>query len=185
MRVRTIAGLRAREFVEPKPESSAVFENADRVVVHFKDPSVGSETVILGKHVSKKLVNAKKLPGPDTFIVAAHSAELLRRKALDYRDLRVMKFNPADVVQLEVKQGELSFTLKRSGELWQLGTSSPPVPDNFNVSQERVVQFLENIRERRAAGIVENSSQKFGQKSKSTELTLRDVTQLRLEYELI
>ena len=61
--IRTIAGLRAREFVEPKPESSAVFENADRVVVHFKDPSVGSETVILGS-MSQKIGLRKETTGP-------------------------------------------------------------------------------------------------------------------------
>ena len=62
--IRTIAGLRAREFVEPKPESSAVFENADRVVVHFKDPSVGSETVILGSMSQKNWFTQRNYQAP-------------------------------------------------------------------------------------------------------------------------
>ncbi len=180
--VRTAIGLRAREFVEKRPDDAQIFAGADRVVVHFRNSAQESQTILLGEAVSEKLVYAKLLPSDETFILSAHSAQLLRRKLLDYRDLRVMRFEPSNVVQLQVKQEGSEFTVQRGPGGWNLKSARPAPPSGFELSGAAVEGLLESIQELRAAGLAETPRAEFGKVSKTSELTLQDGSKLKLEF---
>jgi len=185
--VNTAIGLRAREFVESKGDGSekGLGQSSDRVVIHFKESGKESQTLVLGKEASENVVYGKILPKGDVFTFSSHSAQLLKRKPLSFRDLRLVNFRVADVVEFKIQDGTQEAVLKRVGGGWTVASVKPELGAGFQIDSKAVEGRLQALTGYRAAGLageIKARKTKFKKTEKLILLTLQDGSSVSLEF---
>lgn len=185
--VQTLVGLRAREFVDGKSDDlqNGLGVDASRVIVHFKDTKRPVQTLVMGKKAGSNLVYGKLLPQEDTFIFSSHSSGLLTQRPDDFRDLRLVDFQVADVQTLKIRDGTMQAELKRQSNGWVVSASKPPLPLGFvldSMAVEARLQVLTTYRAKALAVGVKPRKAKFKKARKWVSVSLQDGSVLRTEF---
>ena len=185
--VNTLAGLHAREFVDGTSSDldNGFGEDASRVTAYFKDSNKPAQTLLIGRETGSNLVYGKVLPQKDVFIFSSHTSKLLSQGPSDFRDLRLIDFQPAEVESLEIRDGSLQAKLTRQGQGWVVSSAKPALPAGFELDSMAVEARLQVLRSYRAAAVALNVTPrqaKFKKAQKRVTVTLLDGAKLQVEF---
>lgn len=158
----TLTGLRAREFMEPPADLNTwgLGDGASRFVIHQGTEGLAAQTVVLGGAAGENQVYAQLLPKNDVFTISSHSAKLLRRTPLEFRDLRLVTLEANTVDKLHIRHGKSKIDLTREAGVWKLAKAKPAPHDGFLLDPAAVDQLLATLGSVRGESLAQGVSPK-------------------------
>jgi len=137
-----LAGLYAQDFLEgdaAADSATGLADAHDAVEAQLKD---GKKVVVhLGRQPDAKEGSgavAVRVDGDaQVYQLPQHAASQLRKRLLDFRDLRLFHFDPAKVTRLKLQSGGKAVVAVKEGEGWKV-TEPRKLPDGFDFDPAQV-----------------------------------------------
>lgn len=152
---RQLASLRAEDFLEGEAAADTATGLGgahDAVEAKLKDGK--SVTVHLGP--PGPVVAARVEGNPQVFQLPAYSAEVLRKRLADLRDLHLFRFDPTKVTKLKLQSGTTVVQAARHGDQWQV-IEPRKLPEGFAFDSNQVEATLGWVNSLRAARVLEGT----------------------------
>ncbi len=96
-----------------------------------------------------------RVEGGLTYVVDAAIVEKLKKHVIDFRDLSVMKIDPAKITSIRFEEGKRILTLKKTGEAWAIEKSTETTPEGFALALPQVENRLRGFSGLHAEGLEE------------------------------
>lgn len=128
-----VTDLRALGFASEKPSDMAAFGLRPPLikVTLKKARDKGKQTIWVGQ--SKGKTYAKREDDDTIYEVENETVKTLQRKAQDYRDTALAKFNRFDVSKIQIEHGKDSFELVKDGPKWSIPKDPSATIDSAKV----------------------------------------------------
>ncbi|MFC1610469.1 DUF4340 domain-containing protein, partial [Myxococcota bacterium] len=179
----TLVNARAKDILDEDPgvEKTQIDKADSFAFVVEEGEGEGKSTVRrelrLGGPLEDKTVYAKVGGKEDVITLPEYTAKNLRKAPTDFRDLKMMDFDPAKVTKVAIRDAGLRLTLERQGAEWKIAESSDKIPDDFTLDPGMVVRRLSALANTRAAKVAEGVSAGLaglGRPGASVTATLED-----------
>jgi hypothetical protein len=183
--VSSLIHVRAQEIVFERPEASRekLDDGFDAWV--FQDKTGERRELRLGGADESGAVYMRASGYDDTFLLNQHTAINLRKKALDLRDMKLIKLDISKVRRLEVMDGKRRLSFEKKGDEWKISESSEKIPADFKLDPQAVRRQLQRLVDFKALSVSRVSSgSKTGLGRATTKVTaiLDDDTTVSLVF---
>jgi hypothetical protein len=173
--VGSLVTLQAADFPSDAPggEQTGLGESADRLTFQVSE---GGEPRVLeiGKDKDASAVYAKASTRTDVATLATSTARSLRKKLADLRDLRLMSFDPANVMRVEIAGTDERLVLERDEGTWKVAESSENLGGDFALDPQLVVRRVSLVADLKATAEADGGAAKIDKPKSHVSLTLGD-----------
>lgn len=192
----TLVNLRARDVVLDAVEKPGVAESGDLFTLTFGDGdsgAAGSVILKLGAPVPAKSEEEKSTAvyasvdarDDETVTLLKSQADGLRKGVDRLRDMKVMSFDTAKAVGLEIQDPDRRLKFEKSDEGWTLVSHTEKKPDGFEFDPNAVERRVRAISNARASSFVTDASPGeagLNAAKSSATVVLEDGTKARIAF---
>jgi hypothetical protein len=183
--VSTLVNASAKEILDKDPGAATTGLGGPADTFTFTGKDGAKHELHLGAALADKSVYAKVAGRDETYTLAEYMGKNLRKAALDFRALTMMKVEMEKVTALNIASGKTSLSLEKADGAWKLGKSSESAPANFefdpSLGASRVTQVA-NARALRMATEEEAKKANFSKPSATVTLKLEGGGQATLAF---
>ncbi|ADO76075.1 DUF4340 domain-containing protein [Stigmatella aurantiaca] len=157
---RQLASLSAQDFLEGEAAADAATGLGgphDTVEAKLKDGKSVTVHIAPAPAGQKDAAVAARVDGdPQVYQLAAYSADALRKRLADLRDLHLFRFDPTKVTKLKLQTGTTVVQAARHGDQWQV-IEPRPLPAGFDFESNQVESVLGWVGSLRAERVLDGA----------------------------
>jgi hypothetical protein len=187
--VNSLSGLRAKDILLEAPDAATtkLDSDFDEIKITLKGAQAGASAISLKVGAEKaddSSFYVRSSSVTDLMTVSASTVKGLLKMPRDFRDLKVMQFNSAQVKEAKWVNKKKSLVLSKKEGKWTRKSGSQEVPDDFELDSQVVEQRLRSLANLRALGVLEEKdvSLGLGRLNGQVELTLTDDSVVALKF---
>jgi hypothetical protein len=160
--VSSFVNLRAQDIALDNPPAEKTSLDKDYDLLSFTDKSGTKQELHIGKNGENNTVYVQPAGKTDVFLLNKYSADNLRKKVVDLRDLKMIQLDIEKTQKLSITDGKKNLVFEKQGADWKIGKSSDKLPGDFELDPQAVTRRLQSLANARAVNVSSENAPQTG-----------------------